>query len=201
MGAVVARGNILTPVLGHQASYILRQSPHDALVAAGKLNVSDVSGKWEGYVQQAVVSPMLGLDRTLDIAGAGNWNYEPNPLVLKQFWRDGIDWTNGQDRLVTVGMRGGGDEPMSETTAITLLEKIVADQRSTIADRAKQPADKTPQMWALYKEVQDYYDQGMQVPNDVLLLIADGNWGNLRRLPQPGENRKGDYGVRDSFEI
>ena len=42
-------------------------------------------------------------------------------------------------------------------------------------------------MWALYKEVQDYVDRGMQVPDDVLMLFADDNWGHIRRLPTPAE--------------
>ena len=29
-----------------------------------------------------------------------------------------------------------------------------------------------PQLWALYKEVQDYYDKGMRVPDDVTLLLV-----------------------------
>ena len=133
-------------------------------------------------------------------AEAGKWNYETNKGVLQKFWRDGIDRSNGQDRLVTMGMRGDGDEPMSETTAIALLEKIVADQRIIIADSTKAPPEQTPQMWALYKEVQDYYDQGMQVPDDILLLFADDNWGNIRRLPRSESTRKGGYGVYYHFD-
>lgn len=133
-------------------------------------------------------------------ADAGKWNYESNQQVLQKFWRDGIDRSNGQDRLVTVGMRGDGDEPMSETTAITLLEKIVVDQRKIIADSTKKPPELTPQIWALYKEVQDYYDQGMQAPEDILLLFADDNWGNIRRLPQQGSQRKGGYGIYYHFD-
>jgi hypothetical protein len=144
--------------------------------------------------------PMMRAHVEWQRAGAGKWNYETNTEVLQKFWRDGIDRSNGKDRLVTVGMRGDGDEPMSETTAIALLEKIVADQRTIIADSTKMPPEQTPQMWALYKEVQDYYDQGMQVPEDILLLFADDNWGNIRRLPPPGSARKGGYGVYYHFD-
>ena len=62
--------------------------------------------------------------------------------------------------------------------------RIVADQRDD--HRATSPASppsETPQVWALYKEVQDYYDHGMKVPDDVTLLFADDNWGQIRRLP------------------
>jgi Glycosyl hydrolase family 115/Gylcosyl hydrolase family 115 C-terminal domain len=144
--------------------------------------------------------PMMRAHVEWQRAEAGKWNYETNTKTLQKFWRDGIARSNGQDRLVTMGMRGDGDEPMSETTAIALLEKIVADQRTIIADSTKKPPDQTPQMWALYKEVQDYYDQGMQVPEDILLLFADDNWGNIRRLPQPGSARKGGYGVYYHFD-
>lgn len=144
--------------------------------------------------------PMMRAHVEWQRANAGKWNYETSAETLQKFWRDGIDRSNGQDRLVTVGMRGDGDEPMSETTAIALLEKIVADQRTIIADSTKKPPEQTPQMWALYKEVQDYYDQGMQVPDDILLLFADDNWGNIRRLPQPGSARKGGYGVYYHFD-
>ena len=97
-------------------------------------------------------------------------------------------------------MRGDGDEPMTEGTANSLLESIVADQRAIIARETGQPAQRTPQVWALYKEVQDYYDQGMQVPDDVTLLFSDDNWGNIRRLPDPAAMRKGGYGVYYHFD-
>ena len=62
------------------------------------------------------------------------------------------------------------------------------------------PAEETPQVWALYKEVQDYYDKGMRVPEDVTLLFADDNWGNIRRLPDPADKRPGGYGVYYHFD-
>ncbi|MCE4553068.1 glycosyl hydrolase 115 family protein [Roseateles cellulosilyticus] len=134
------------------------------------------------------------------------WDYTKNAEQLREFWRGGIQRMMGRpdgsafDSLVTIGMRGDGDEPMSEGTAIGLLEGIVKDQRQIIADVTKQPADKTPQMWALYKEVQDYYDKGMKVPDDVLLLFCDDNWGQIRRLPQPGAKRLGGYGIYYHFD-
>ena len=57
-------------------------------------------------------------------------------------------------------------------------------------------ADKTAQIWALYKEVQDYYDAGLRVPDDVTILLCDDNWGNVRRLPTAEEQkRKGGWGL------
>lgn len=139
-------------------------------------------------------------------AGGGAWNYETNQENIKEFWRGGIErmMSKGDgtpyDSLVTVGMRGDGDEPMSEGTAIELLETVVADQRKIIADVTGKPAQETPQVWALYKEVQDYYDKGMTVPDDVTLLFADDNWGQIRRLPTKNVDREGGFGVYYHFD-
>ncbi|MBK8188702.1 MAG: glycosyl hydrolase 115 family protein [Cellvibrio sp.] len=141
-----------------------------------------------------------------ETGAGGEWNYLHNRDNLRKFWRGGIErmMSKGDGKvyesLITMGMRGDGDEPMSQGTAIDLLEKIVADQRQIIQDVTKKPAEQTPQLWALYKEVQDYYDQGMSVPDDVTLLFADDNWGQIRRLPTKNLNRKGGFGVYYHFD-
>ncbi|MBO9708561.1 MAG: glycosyl hydrolase 115 family protein [Caulobacter sp.] len=132
--------------------------------------------------------------------GQGPWDYARNPEALRNFWREGVRRMGGAETVLTVGMRGDGDEPMSQGTATKLLETIVADQRNIIADVTGKPAAETPQVWALYKEVQDYYDAGMRVPDDVTLLFSDDNWGDLRRLPEPGKPRPGGYGVYYHFD-
>jgi hypothetical protein len=132
----------------------------------------------------------------------GRWDYTQNAENLRTFWRGGIERMmskgdgKGYESVVTIGMRGDGDEPMAEGAAVPLLERIVSDQRKIIADVTGRPASETPQVWALYKEVQEYYDHGMKVPDDVILLFADDNWGQIRRLPTPGAPaRSGGYGV------
>ncbi|MCL1867780.1 MAG: glycosyl hydrolase 115 family protein [Paludibacter sp.] len=133
--------------------------------------------------------------------GSGAWNYQANSDVLQKFWRQGMERMKNWEKVVTVGMRGDGDEPMSEGTNIALLEKIVADQRAIIQEITKQPLNKTPQVWALYKEVQDYYDKGMRVPDDIILLLCDDNWGNVRKLPNlDASKRGGGYGMYYHFD-
>jgi hypothetical protein len=144
--------------------------------------------------------PMMRAHVDWERSGGGAWDYTKNAERLRAFWRQGIERTQGQEKLVTVGMRGDGDEPMTEGTAIELLETIVRDQRQIVADVTGRPAAETPQVWALYKEVQDYYDKGMRVPDDVTLLFADDNWGNIRRLPDPKAKRPGGYGVYYHFD-
>ncbi|HSV11963.1 MAG TPA: glycosyl hydrolase 115 family protein [Hanamia sp.] len=131
----------------------------------------------------------------------GAWNYQTNDSVLRAFWKQGIENMDHRESIVTIGMRGNGDMPMTEGSNIALLEKIVADQRKIIAEVTGKPASETPQDWALYKEVQDYYDKGMRVPDDVTLLFSDDNWGNLRRLPKlNAKPRSGGYGIYYHFD-
>lgn len=128
--------------------------------------------------------------------GEGPWNYGENEERLREFWRKGIERMGDNESIISIGMRGDGDEPMTEETAIGLLERIVRDQREIIANVTGKPASETPQLWALYKEVQDYYDKGMRVPDDVTLLLCDDNWGNIRKLPARGDTfRSGGYGI------
>ncbi|MDO7876713.1 glycosyl hydrolase 115 family protein [Hymenobacter sp. ASUV-10] len=133
--------------------------------------------------------------------GHGPWNYQTNDTTLRRFWRQGISNMGTRESIVTLAMRGDGDEPMSEENNIALLEKIVNDQRQILAEETHRSADQTPQLWTLYKEVQDYYDRGMRVPDDVTLLLCDDNWGNLRRLPKLDDQpRRGGYGIYYHFD-
>ena len=102
----------------------------------------------------------------------------------------------GTEQIVTIGMRGDGDEAMSEEADTKLMTNIINDQRKIIADVTGRKASETPQVWALYKEVMDYYDKGMKVPDDVTLLLCDDNWGNVRRVPNAKERKhKGGWGL------
>ena len=131
-----------------------------------------------------------------DRKGWGAWNYSTNKENLDRFFREGIERMKGTDDIVTIGMRGDGDEAMGNGTDTKLLESIIDNQRRIIKEVTKRPAKETPQIWALYKEVQDYYDAGLRVPDDVTVLLCDDNWGNVRRLPTAEEQkRKGGWGL------
>ncbi|MDP8993659.1 MAG: glycosyl hydrolase 115 family protein [Pseudomonadota bacterium] len=182
------RGNYLWPAMWGKAFY--DDDPLNAPLA-------DEMGVVIGTSHH---EPMMRAHVEWERYGQGPWDYRRNPERLRAFWREGIERMGDNESLVTIGMRGDGDEPMIEGTAIDLLQTIVRDQRRIIADVTGRPASQTPQVWALYKEVQDYYDARMRVPEDVTLLFADDNWGNIRRLPEPGSARAGGYGVYYHFD-
>ena len=138
----------------------------------------------------------------------GPWNYDTNRDELVNFWREGIERMKDTEDVITIGMRGNGDEPMAEKPDVALMERIVAHQRKLIAEATGKKAKDVPQVWALYKEVQQYYEMGMKVPDDVILLLCDDNWGNVRMLPdtktaqphnrttaQPQKRHPGGYGM------
>ncbi|MFO7313985.1 glycosyl hydrolase 115 family protein [Rhodothermus marinus] len=145
--------------------------------------------------------PMLRAHVEWQWHGGGPWDYTKNAATLQAFWREGIRRMKHNEAIVTVGMRGDGDEPMSEETAIELLERIIRDQRRILAEETGRDPSEIPQAWTIYKEVQDYYEKGMRVPEDITIVFTDDNWGNVRLLPPPGSPpRKGGYGMYYHFD-
>jgi hypothetical protein len=136
--------------------------------------------------------PMMRAWKEWERAGnrKGSWDYAKNETKLREFWSEGLHRTKDYEKVITIGMRGDGDEPMSETESVALLERIVADQRKLIGEIITPNVAEVPQVWALYKEVQGYYERGLRVPDDVTLLWCDDNWGNLRRLPTAEERKR-----------
>jgi len=128
--------------------------------------------------------------------GHGKWSFVSNKDEMLDFWRGGVERSKNWETMYTIGMRGDGDEAMEDNGGIRLMEEIVKSQRQLLTEVTGRKAEDIPQVWALYKEVQDYYDQGMQVPDDVTLLLCDDNWGNIRRVPAlNSKKRKGGYGM------
>jgi endo-1,4-beta-D-glucanase Y len=152
--------------------------------------------------------PMLRAQKEWDRrykATLGSWNYYKNPDLLQNFWREGIRRNKNYESIITLGLRGADDTPMipggTVAQSMDLLEKIVDVQRELIAGEISADLAKVPQVWCLYKEVQEYYKAGMRVPDDVTLLWADDNWGNLRRLPTDAERRRsGGAGIYYHFD-
>jgi hypothetical protein len=178
------RGNYLWPAMWDAAFY-------DDDPLNGKL--ADEYGVVIGTSHH---EPMARAHKEWTRYGKGPWDYSRNEAVLKDFWWKGAVRAKDYEKIVTLGMRGDGDEPMSEESNVALLQRIVGDQRKMLS---KLPA--APQVWALYKEVQDYYEKGMRVPDDVILLWCDDNWANIRRLPTAEERKRpGGAGVYYHFD-
>jgi hypothetical protein len=133
----------------------------------------------------------------------GNWNFATQEEVMTKFWRDGVEERKNFENIYTVGLRGENDTAMvqGQAESISLLQRIVDVQRKIIAAVVNPNVRAVPQLWALYKEVQGYYEQGLRVPDDVTLLWAEDNWGDVRRLPTADERKRaGGAGIYYHFD-
>ena len=128
----------------------------------------------------------------------GPWDYATNKERVDKFFREGMERNKSYDNLVTIGMRGDGDVAMGsgdDTENMKTLAKVIEGQRKIIKDIYGKP-DAVPQLWAIFTEVQRYYDAGFTVPDDVTLLLCDNNWGYIRRKGRDFERkRKGGLGL------
>ena len=138
--------------------------------------------------------------------GNGRWDYATNAEALQRFFREGIARNKGFENVVTIGLRGDGDERMDSTGSIesdiALLERIFTDQRRILVEELSIDPARVPQVWALFTEVQKFYEHGLRPPDDVTLLWTDDNVGNLRRLPTADERgRSGGAGIYYHFDM
>ena len=137
------------------------------------------------------------------------WSYVTNKEGILKFWEDGVKRSIGHNVFPTVGMRGENDSKMlGEDSLISdnvrLLKEIITKQREMIHEHLETDGKKVPQLFAVYKEVEDYYFgggseeglRGLEELEDVTLLLCEDNWGNMRALPEAFErNHKGGFGM------
>lgn len=137
------------------------------------------------------------------------WSYVTNKEGILKFWEDGVKRSIGHNVFPTVGMRGENDSKMlGEDSLISdnvrLLKEIITKQREMIHEHLETDGKKVPQLFAVYKEVEDYYFgggseeglRGFEELEDVTLLLCEDNWGNMRALPEAFErNHKGGFGM------
>ncbi len=129
----------------------------------------------------------------------GPWDYAKNPERLDKFFTEGIQNSKNYENIITIGMRGDGDVAMgagNDADNLKTLSKVIESQRNIISKVYKKKASEIPQLWAIFTEVQRYYDAGFTVPDDVTLLFCDNNWGYIRRKGRDFERRrKGGLGL------
>ena len=150
--------------------------------------------------------PMLRAQKEWDWAtnygGAyRNWNYGNSNQrpVLQAFWREGVRRNKNYESIFTMGLRAENDSGAAIGKDMT--ETIVNVQRQILAEEINPDVTKVPQLWCLYKEVQDYYNEGLHPPDDVTLLWAEDNWGDVRRLPTAEERKRpGGAGIYYHFD-
>ncbi|KAE8360318.1 hypothetical protein BDV27DRAFT_167927 [Aspergillus caelatus] len=124
-----------------------------------------------------------------------SWSWSKNKPKITKYFQEGAERARKYESYITMGMRGHGDKAMDAEDPPAVLEDVLATQRSIIK-KAYGDEDGVHQLMALYKEVQEYYENGLHIPEDITLLFADDNFGTVRRLPSEEESsRSGGAGI------
>ncbi|KAI3319591.1 glycoside hydrolase family 115 protein [Xylariaceae sp. AK1471] len=165
---------------------------------------------WEIVLGSSHTEPMMRAQNEFGTfytnKGLGPWAYNLNNKTIDEYFTYGAQRAKpyANNSLWTMGMRGSGDTAIAGLgvdAIVSLLESVVHSQRNVIENVLGVKAADVPQMWCLYKEVMSYIQQGLTIPEDITLLWADDNWGNVRRVPVGDEKtRSGGAGVYYHFD-
>ncbi|MEP2240308.1 MAG: glycosyl hydrolase 115 family protein, partial [Maribacter sp.] len=131
----------------------------------------------------------------------GEYRYDTNSKTIKSLFTKRVKETAKLEGIYTTGMRGEHDSPMivgeDDTDAqVNLLERVITDQRAILKKETKKDPTTIPQAFVPYKEVLNYYQSGLKLPEDITLVWTDDNYGYIRQLSNPKEQeRSGGAGV------
>ncbi|CAJ2500490.1 Uu.00g033430.m01.CDS01 [Anthostomella pinea] len=165
---------------------------------------------WEIVLGSSHTEPMMRAQNEFGTfytnEGLGPWAYNLNNETIDEYFVYGAERAKpyARNSLWTMGMRGTGDtaiEGLGTDFIVSMLETLVEHQRNILEDVLDVNATQVPQLWCLYKEVMSYILEGLTIPEDITLLWADDNWGNVRRVPIDDEKtRSGGAGVYYHFD-
>jgi hypothetical protein len=130
----------------------------------------------------------------------GPFNYITNKEKVQRYWEERVKESSGNDVVYTMGMRGVHDGQMegvkSAKEAVPLLEQIIKYQRDLLKKYNRKELQDIPQVLTPYKEVLEFYDNGLKVPEDITLVWPDDNYGYIQRLSNEQEQKRaGGAGV------
>jgi hypothetical protein len=130
----------------------------------------------------------------------GEFNFLTNHDTIYRYWEDRVIQSKGFNAFYTLGIRGVHDSKMLGANTLQeqkdVLDKAVKEQRELLVKHINPDIKKVPQAFIPYKEVQDIYDYGFEVPEDVTLVWCDDNYGYIKHFPNEKERaQKGGNGV------
>jgi hypothetical protein len=125
----------------------------------------------------------------------GAWDWHANQDGMTEWWTYGAERAKGMETMFTMGMRGDGDEELTGASN-ELVENITSAQLGMLANvYGKENVNDIPKMWAMYKEVANYYLHGLKVPEDIMILFADDNYGNIMAVNPPDDPHPAGAGI------
>jgi hypothetical protein len=135
-----------------------------------------------------------------DVDKRGRFNYLNNKEAILKYWEERVIESQGINAMYSLGIRGVHDSQMEGVKdlkeAVPIVEKAIKDQRDLLAKYINKDVTTVPQVLTPYKEVLEIYNNGLKVPEDVILVWPDDNYGYIARLNNEKEKaRKGGAGV------
>ena len=131
----------------------------------------------------------------------GAYNYMTNKEGVQRYWAERLQETGRYENIYTIGMRGihdgameGVGRSLNEQTAA--LQQVIDDQRVMLGKYVSKHVEQIPQQFVPYKEVLQVMENGLSVPDDVMLTWCDDNYGYMTRLSDSlQQKRQGGAGV------
>lgn len=128
------------------------------------------------------------------------FDYVKNRDHIYQYWEDRVKENGKYENMYTLGKRGQDDEPGKEIT-VPVLDQVITDQRSILKKWVNADITKVPQILIPYTEVLNLYNEGLKIPDDVIICWPDDNFGNIRQLPDAAEQKRvGGSGIYYHFQ-
>ncbi|EUC34427.1 glycoside hydrolase family 115 protein [Bipolaris zeicola 26-R-13] len=110
-----------------------------------------------------------------------SWNWIKNKEKITKYFVEGAQRASNYESVITIGMRGDGDREMGVENPQEVLKEVLSTQRNIISDVYGRE-DTIPQVMALYKEVQEYYENGLEIPEDYVGEPRSYKWLNSNSL-------------------
>ena len=183
------KGNMLAPAM-HPSSAAFNKYPENAKVA----------DKYGIIMTSSHCEPLLFNNVTeWDNKTMGEWNYATNRQGILDVLDNRVKTNSPYENIYTIAMRGihdSGIVGVSKENEVALVESVIDDQRGLLTKYIDAPIESIPQIFVPYKEVLDTYERGLRLPDDIILVWPDDNYGYIKRLNNKNEQkRKGGSGV------
>ena len=182
------KGNMLAPAM-HPSSGAFNKYPENKLVA----------DSYGIIMSSSHCEPLLFNNVTeWDKKTMGEWNYITNKGGINKILDRRVSENAPYENIYTIAMRGIHDAGLvgvPKDKEVSLVEEVIADQRGILKQHVDSPLDSIPQIFVPYKEVLDIYERGLRLPEDIMLVWPDDNFGYIKRLNKEERNRKGGSGV------
>lgn len=130
----------------------------------------------------------------------GEWDYINNKKGVDSVLNARVKECAPFENVYTLALRGLHDRSMNASNDMgdrkDMLQEALMAQRQMLIDAIGKPGEEIPQAFTPYKEVLDVYDEGLELPDDVTIIWPDDNYGYMKRLSSPKEQkRSGRSGV------